>query len=313
MSFRVPAGKTVALVGESGSGKTVISQSHHGPAAEAGSVTGGRILFNDPKSRDAAGRHRGDCARDGREIRALRGGRIGMIFQEPMTSLSPVHTIGNQIAEALRLHRPVPHGEARDEVRAHARPGRLQEPEARLQEYPFELSGGLRQRAMLAMALICRPALLIADEPTTALDVTIQAQILKLMRDLQRELGMAILMITHDLGVVANMADEVVVMYHGEIIEAGTAYDIFRRPQHPYLRALLQAVPRFDMKPGERLVAMRDSGADLPRPRRRCARPTADQRQARRCSSIRNLRKAYTSRASGWLGGAATASSRSTT
>ena len=171
--------------------------------------------------------------RDGPEIRALRGSRIGMIFQEPMSSLSPLHTIGNQIGEALQLHTAAGKAERRERTDRDARPGRLPQAAARLDMYPFELSGGLRQRAMIAMALICQPALLIADEPTTALDVTIQAQILQLMRDLQAKMGMAMLLITHDLGVVANMADEVVVIYHGEIMEAGPVEDIFRAPEPP--------------------------------------------------------------------------------
>ena len=179
-----------------------------------------------------------------------------------MTSLSPLHTVGNQIAEALRLHRNV---DARTGDRLCTDMLRLvgfPNPERAMKTYPFELSGGLRQRAMIAMALVCRPALLIADEPTTALDVTIQAQILKLIRDLQRELHMAVLMITHDLGVVANMADEIAVMYRGRIVESGTLDDIFEKPSHPYLRALLKAVPRFHMKPGERLVPLREVNAD---------------------------------------------------
>ncbi|WP_281010583.1 ABC transporter ATP-binding protein [Lichenibacterium ramalinae] len=300
VSFRVPAGKTVALVGESGSGKTVISQTVMGLLPKNGIVLGGRIMFTDPKGPGAPV----DLARlrrDGPEIRALRGGRMGMIFQEPMSSLSPVHTIGNQIREALVLHRKVSTEEMRDEVRHMLKLVGFKDPNRAYKMYPFELSGGLRQRAMLAMALICRPALLIADEPTTALDVTIQAQVLNLMRDLQAELGMAILLITHDLGVVANMADEVVVVYHGEITEAGTASDLFRRPQHPYLKALLKALPSFDMKAGERLVALRDSGADLHAlvPLRK-SKPAA---QDAPLLSIRNLRKSFTIKGGGLFKG----------
>ena len=244
---------------------------------KSGHVVDGRILFSDPLNAgppvDIAA-----MPRDGREIRGLRGGRIGMIFQEPMSSLSPVHSIGNQIREALQLHRPVPENEARAKVEHMLGLVGFKTPHRAYRMYSFELSGGLRQRAMLAMALICRPALLIADEPTTALDVTIQAQVLNLMRELQSELGMAILLITHDLGVVANMADEVVVVYHGKITEAGTASDIFRRPGHPYLKALLKALPHFDMKPGERLVALRDSEQDLtgPAPQRAGGRRRSD-------------------------------------
>jgi peptide/nickel transport system ATP-binding protein len=288
VDLRVPQGKTVALVGESGSGKSVISQAIMGLLPRNGGVTGGEILFRDPEipgsSIDIAG-----LPPEGREIRELRGGRIGMIFQEPMSSLSPVHTIGNQIEEALQLHRPTPKPQAREQIEAMLKRVGFKEPHRAFGLYPFELSGGLRQRAMLAMALICEPALLIADEPTTALDVTIQAQVLDLMRDLQAEMGMAILLITHDLGVVANMADEVVVIYHGEIMESGPAEDIFRRPRHPYLKALLKASPHFDMADGERLVALREA-----RPRAAVApRPPAPA-DAPPLLSVRHLRKTYT-------------------
>lgn len=270
VSFRIPAGKTVSLVGESGSGKSVISQAIMGILPKSASIASGQILFRDPATPGSVV----DIARldrDGTAMRALRGGRISIIFQEPMTSLSPLHTVGNQICEALELHRSVSGGEAI--ALAEEMLGRVgfPDPQRAIRTYPFELSGGLRQRAMIAMALVCNPALLIADEPTTALDVTIQAQILKLARDLQSDLGMAILMITHDLGVVANMADEVVVMYHGEIMERGSLDDIFKNPEHPYLEALLKAVPRFDMKPGERLTPIREIkprlGGQLTKPR----------------------------------------------
>ncbi len=256
-SLRVPRHGTVALVGESGSGKSVLAQSIMGILPVNAKIRRGQILFADP----ANGGTVTDIAtlpRDSRAMRQIRGGRISIIFQEPMTSLSPVHTIGNQIGEALHLHRDVSRAEGERLTAEMLRMVGFPDPERALATYPFELSGGLRQRAMIAMALVCRPALLIADEPTTALDVTIQAQILKLIRDLQRELGMAVLLITHDLGVVANMADEVVVMYHGQIMEMGSAPEIFGDPQHPYLRALLKAVPRFDMKPGERLTPIRE-------------------------------------------------------
>jgi peptide/nickel transport system ATP-binding protein len=257
VSFRVRPGSIVALVGESGSGKSVIAQSIMGILPKAGSVSGGRALFNDPE-RPGTTQDVTILDPDGSELRKLRGARMAMIFQEPMTSLSPLHTIGNQIEEALRLHQEVSSVAYRTRTEEMLSLAGFPEPARAYDMYPFELSGGLRQRAMIAMALICRPALLIADEPTTALDVTIQAQILKLIRDLQQKLGMAVLLITHDLGVVANMADEVVVIYHGEIMESGPVEDIFTRPQHPYLKALLAAVPHFDMKPGERLVSLRD-------------------------------------------------------
>ena len=257
VSFRVRPQSVVALVGESGSGKSVVSQTILRILPRSGLITRGEVLFADPRLDDKVvdiAKLSSDCA----EMRAIRGGRISIIFQEPMTSLSPLHTIGNQVGEALRLHRPVTAGQATELTAEMLRLVGFPDPKRALRSYPFELSGGLRQRAMIAMALVCRPALLIADEPTTALDVTIQAQILKLMIELQHELGMAVLLITHDLGVVANIAEEIIVMYRGEVMESGTLDDIFRRARHPYLKALLRAVPRFDMKPGERLVPLRD-------------------------------------------------------
>ncbi|MBS0519121.1 MAG: ABC transporter ATP-binding protein [Proteobacteria bacterium] len=267
VSFSIPPGGTVALVGESGSGKSVCSQAIMGLLPRAASITAGSILFTDPRDSSATV----DIAkldRRGPEIRTIRGGEISIIFQEPMTSLSALHTVGDQIGEAVELH-----GQHTEAGRGSHRLSRAEideitvsmlrmvgfpDPKRALRTYPFELSGGLRQRAMIAMALVCRPALLIADEPTTALDVTIQAQILRLIKDLQKELGMALLMITHDLGVVANVAEDVVVMYRGKVVEAGGLHDIFGDPQHPYLKALLHAVPRFDMKPGERLQPIRE-------------------------------------------------------
>ena len=261
VSFRVRAGGTTALVGESGSGKSVCSQAIMGILPKIARVTGGEILFQDPEISNGPL----DLAKlpaDGPAIRAIRGGRISMIFQEPMTSLSPLHTIGDQISEALHLHRDI---DKKSGWRLSADMLRLvgfPEPDRAMKTYPFELSGGLRQRAMIAMALVCRPALLIADEPTTALDVTIQAQILKLIKDLQAELGMAVLMITHDLGVVANVAEEVVVLFRGKVMESGSLSDIYRAPEHPYLKALLKAVPRFDLAEGERLVPLREIKAE---------------------------------------------------
>jgi len=256
-NFRVRAGATVAIVGESGSGKSVISQAIMGILPRVGHIGHGRILFADPRQPGTTV----DIAAlptDGPEMQTIRGGRISIIFQEPMTSLSPLHTVGNQITEALTLHRDVGKDEARDLAAEMLRLVGFAHPAKALRTYPFELSGGLRQRAMIDMALVCKPALLIADEPTTALDVTIQAQILKLIRDLQREFDMAVLLITHDLGVVANVAEEIVVMYQGSVVESGSLEDLFRNPQHPYLRALLRAVPRFDMPAGERLVPIRE-------------------------------------------------------
>jgi peptide/nickel transport system ATP-binding protein len=263
-SFRVRPRSTVALVGESGSGKSVVSQAIMRILPRSGEITQGEILFNDPCGNGTSI----DLARlpaNSLQMRQIRGGRISIIFQEPMTSLSPLHTVGNQVGEALQLHRKVGATEALELTQDTLRLVGFPDPDRAMRSYPFELSGGLRQRAMIAMALVCRPALLIADEPTTALDVTIQAQILKLVLELQHEFGMAVLLITHDLGVVANVAEEIVVMYRGEVVESGTLEDIFGNPSHPYLRALLRAVPRFDMKPGERLVPIREvASGDAP-------------------------------------------------
>ncbi|WP_137388677.1 ABC transporter ATP-binding protein [Rhodoligotrophos defluvii] len=260
VSFDIPQARTLALVGESGSGKTVISQAILRILPRVARIKSGSIIFRDPK---LAGTNKAelDLARfpaDSDQMRNIRGGRISIIFQEPMASLSPLHTIGDQIGEAHQLHMGSSRQEAREATIRMLKLVGFANPERGVDTYPFELSGGMRQRAMIAMALICRPALLIADEPTTALDVTVQAQILKLIKDLQHEFHMAVLMITHDLGIVANLADEVVVLYRGRIVEAGSTEVIFRDPQHPYLKALLNAVPRFDMRPDERLKALRE-------------------------------------------------------
>jgi peptide/nickel transport system ATP-binding protein len=262
VSFAVPEGKTVALVGESGSGKSVVSQTIMQILPNTANIVGGDVLFMDPE-KPASFVDLTKLPANSKEMRAVRGGRISIIFQEPMTSLSPLHTIGNQISEALFLHRDVSKKQGLTMTAEMLRMVGFPSPEQAVFKYPFELSGGLRQRAMIAMALVCRPALLIADEPTTALDVTIQAQILKLIADLQSELNMAVLMITHDLGVVANVADEVVVMYHGKVMERGPVASIFENPEHPYLKALMLAVPRFGMKSGERLVPLRAISADV--------------------------------------------------
>jgi peptide/nickel transport system ATP-binding protein len=260
VSFAVEAGQTVALVGESGSGKTVISQAILGILPQSARITRGKIIFRDPR-RAQQPLDLASYADDDPVRRSIRGGRISIIFQEPMSSLSPLHTIGDQIREAVLLHTEATGAEGkRRTIEMLARVG-FPDPQQAFRTYPFELSGGLRQRAMIAMALVCDPALLIADEPTTALDVTIQAQILQLMRDLQNEFRMAILYITHDLGVVANIADDVVVLYRGRIMESGSCTALLTRPQHPYLRALLHAVPRLHMAPGERLTPLREVSA----------------------------------------------------
>ena len=305
VSFRIPQGKTVALVGESGSGKSVVSQCIMGILPRVGRIVDGDILFYDPKLPNGDAINIARLDRDSENMRELRGGRISIIFQEPMTSLSPLHTIGDQIKEAFLLHTAVGRGEGRRAVVEMLRLVGFPDPDRAFDTYPFELSGGLRQRAMIAMALVCRPAILVADEPTTALDVTIQAQILKLMQDLQQELGMAILMITHDLGVVANMAEEIVVMYHGRVMESGTLEDIFRRAEHPYLTALLRAVPRFNVKAGERLVPIREikshAGQLL---RRKDARPATDATVP--LLKVDHLSKSFSTRKTGLLGLGAT-------
>jgi peptide/nickel transport system ATP-binding protein len=260
VSFAVEKGQTVALVGESGSGKTVISQAILGILPQNARIGRGSIVFRDPR-REGEPLDLASYPDDHPVRRSIRGGQISIIFQEPMSSLSPLHTIGDQIIEAVLLHTTADRAQGKDRtIEMLARVG-FPDPEQAFRTYPFELSGGLRQRAMIAMALVCDPALLIADEPTTALDVTIQAQILQLMKELQQEFHMAILFITHDLGVVANMADEVVVLHRGRIMESGSCKALLSRPQHPYLRALLHAVPRLRMAPGERLTPLREVSA----------------------------------------------------
>ncbi len=256
-SLRIREGSTTALVGESGSGKSVICLAIMGILPQVAKITGGEILFADPHMPGTVV----DIAalpRRGPAMRAIRGGRISLVFQDAMSSLSQLHTIGDQIGEALHLHRNVSRPEGREIVETMLRLVGFPDPAEAPKRYPFELSGGLRQRAMIAMALVSRPALMIADEPTTALDVSIQAQILKMIKDVQAELGMAVLMVTHDLGVVANVAEEVVVIYQGKIVEAGTVEDVYERPGHPYLKGLFKAVPHFNMLEGERLVPLRE-------------------------------------------------------
>ncbi|NCF28065.1 MAG: dipeptide ABC transporter ATP-binding protein [Gammaproteobacteria bacterium] len=306
VSFRVRPGSTVALVGESGSGKSVISQAIMGVLPGSAELSG-QILFNDSQGGGASGAapQTVDIVtldNQGAAMRAIRGGRISMIFQEPMTSLSPLHTVGDQISEAVLLHQNVERGEAMELTREMLAKVGFPDPKKAVDTYPFELSGGLRQRAMIAMALVCRPALLIADEPTTALDVTIQAQILQLLHDLQSELHMAVLLITHDLGVVANMAEEVVVIYHGEVMESGTLDAIYRDPRHPYLRALMRAVPRVGMAAGERLTPLREvvalEGGHL------SSEPRSDQsaKNGKVLLEVRDISKRFAIRNSGWFG-----------
>ena len=241
VSFTIARGEVLALVGESGSGKSITALALMQLLGANLRITGGEIRFaaRDGFSADIVGL--GDR---GKTIQAVRGGHMGMVFQEPMSSFSPIHTIGAQIAEVVQVHENVNRKQARDRAAALLAKVGIPNPVAALDRYPSEFSGGMRQRAMIARALVCEPSLLIADEPTTALDVTIQGQILNLMRGLRDEFGMSILFITHDLGIVAQMADRVAVMYAGRIVETGSVRAIFRKPGHPYTRALIDAVPR---------------------------------------------------------------------
>jgi peptide/nickel transport system ATP-binding protein len=255
-SFDVREGRTLGIVGESGCGKSVTAQSILRIVDAPGRIVDGEILLTRADGSEV------DLVKlppNGREIRAIRGGEIGLVFQEPMTSFSPVHTVGAQIIEAVTLHEGVSPKEARLRgIEALRRVG-IPKPERRIDEYSFELSGGLRQRAMIAVALSCDPRLLIADEPTTALDVTTQAQILDLLRHIQQERAMAIMLITHNLGVVAEMADDVVVMYLGRVVEQGKVDDIFHDPKHPYTKALLQSIPSIESAPRVRLPTITGS------------------------------------------------------
>lgn len=265
LGFQVRAGEVLAIVGESGSGKSVTSLSvmrliEHG----GGTIASGKISF----TRRNGGKL--DLAKAADSVmRTIRGGEISMIFQEPMTSLNPVFSVGTQVAEAVMLHQGLSHAEAEAEALRMLELVRIPEAKQILKRYPHQLSGGMRQRVMIAMALSCKPSLLIADEPTTALDVTIQAQILQLIRQLQEEMGMAVIFITHDMGVVAEVADRVLVMYHGEAVEEGTCEQIFHNPRHPYTQSLLAAVPR--------LGSMRGTDEPAPFPLLRITDPEAEQ------------------------------------
>jgi oligopeptide/dipeptide ABC transporter ATP-binding protein len=252
VSFRIDKGKVLGVVGESGCGKSITALSIMRLVPRPGRDAGGRILYH-PDGGDPV--ELTSLAPDSPEMTGMRGNRIAMIFQEPMSALNPVLTIGAQIMEAILLHRQVDKLEARELAVEMLTKVGISDPGQRVDEYPFQLSGGMRQRAVIAMALSCRPNLLIADEPTTALDVTVQAQILRLMRSLQDEMGMSIMVITHDLGVIAKMAHDVVVMYLGKIVERGSVRDIFHRPVHPYTKGLLNSIPRLDEK--KRLVAIK--------------------------------------------------------
>ena len=252
VSFNLDHGKVLGIVGESGSGKSVTAYSIMQILEKSGKIVGGSIKF------------------DGQELvgigekgmKSIRGNKISIIFQDPMTSLNPTYTIGHQLMEAIMLHTPRNKQQAKERAIEMLRLVNVNEPEKRMNQYPFEFSGGMRQRVMIAMALACEPDILIADEPTTALDVTIQAQILELMQQLQKELGMAIIMITHDLGVVAQMCDEVIVMYAGSICEQGSADEIFYNPKHEYTKGLMRSIPTVDSD-GSRLQPITGTPIDL--------------------------------------------------
>jgi peptide/nickel transport system ATP-binding protein len=271
-SFDVQPGRTVGIVGESGCGKSVTARSILRIVERPGRIVEGEILLRRESGNGRVGASPVvDLARlnaDGKEMRSIRGGEIALVFQEPMTSFSPVHTIGNQIVEAILLHRKMSKQEARDRAVELLQQVGIPRARERLDEYSYQLSGGLRQRAMIAMALAADPNLLIADEPTTALDVTTQAQILDLLRQLQQQTGMAIMLITHDLGVIAEMVDEVVVMYLGRVVEEGPVDDIFHAPKHPYTRALLRSIPSVQSTPRVKLPTISGS---IPHPYNRPA------------------------------------------
>jgi peptide/nickel transport system ATP-binding protein len=254
VSFDLAAGSTLGVVGESGCGKSITARSILRIVDRPGRIVEGEIWFRRRGTGASTVVDLATLAPNGPEMLAIRGAEIALIFQEPMSSFSPVHTIGNQIVEAIRLHQPVGRREARAQTIEMLRRVGVSTPEQRVDQLAYQLSGGLRQRAMIAMALSCRPTLLIADEPTTALDVTTQTQILELMRQLQREDGMAIMLITHDLGVVAEMATDVVVMYLGRVVEQAPVDAIFHAPRHPYTRALLRSIPRIRARARERLT-----------------------------------------------------------
>lgn len=259
VSFDVQSGKVLGIVGESGCGKSVTAQSVLQILGHSGSIVNGEIIFY-PEGGGSI-----DLAKldpKGPEIRAIRGKEISMIFQEPMASLCPVYTIGDQIMEGILEHQSVDKDDARKLALEMLGKVGIPNPERSIDSYPHQLSGGMRQRAMIAMALACRPRLLIADEPTTALDVTIQAQILDLMQDLQEELGMGIMLITHDLGVIAETADNVVVMYLGRTVESAPVEELFENPRHPYTKALLRSIPRPGMKRKAKLASIEGTVPD---------------------------------------------------
>ena len=260
VSFSMEEGEVLGIVGESGSGKSVTAYSVMGLTAYPGKLIGGTINFNG---------HQIDKMSE-KEMRKIRGNEVSIIFQDPMTSLNPVYTIGNQITEVICLHTGKSKKEAHDRAKELLELVGINEPAKRLKQYPHELSGGMRQRVMIAIALACEPKLLIADEPTTALDVTIQAQILELMQELRKKLGMSIIMITHDLGVVASMCERIAVMYAGHIVEYGTADEIFYEPKHEYTKGLIKSIPKLKVQETERLIPIEGQPVDLLNPPAGC-------------------------------------------
>lgn len=260
VSFSMNEGEVLGIVGESGSGKSVTAYSIMGLTAYPGKLIGGTIYFNGHQIEKMSEK----------EMRKIRGNEVSIIFQDPMTSLNPVYTIGNQITEVICLHTGKSKKEAHDRAKELLELVGINEPAKRLKQYPHELSGGMRQRVMIAIALACEPKLLIADEPTTALDVTIQAQILELMQELRKKLGMSIIMITHDLGVVASMCERIAVMYAGHIVEYGTADEIFYEPKHEYTKGLIKSIPKLNVQETERLIPIEGQPVDLLNPPAGC-------------------------------------------
>lgn len=260
VSISLNEGEVLGVVGESGSGKSVTAYSLMGLTAHPGKLISGELNFNGHQVEKMSEK----------EMRKMRGNEVSIIFQDPMTSLNPVYTIGNQIEEVILLHTDKDKAQAKERARELLELVGINEPDKRLKQYPHELSGGMRQRVMIAIALACEPKLLIADEPTTALDVTIQAQILELMMELKEKLGMAIILITHDLGVVANMCEKIAVMYAGHIVEYGTVDDIFYNPKHEYTKGLLKSIPRLDATEHERLVPIEGTPIDMLNPPKGC-------------------------------------------
>ena len=260
-SFELKRGETLGIVGDSGCGKSITAQSILRLVPQGGKIVGGKILFN---LHDRGFVDLVQLNPDGKEMRDIRGAEIAMIFQEPMTSFSPVHTIGSQIVEVIRLHQQLSRSDATSRAVELLRKVGMPKPAEMIDAYPFNLSGGMRQRAMIAMALSCQPSLLIADEPTTAVDVTIQAQVLNLIKDLQEELNMALIIITHDLAVIAELADKVLIMlYLGKDVEHASVDEIFHNPLHPYTKGLLHSIPKLTADPDEKIIPMTGS---LPSP-----------------------------------------------